>query len=170
MKNESLIPSERIEQSILLIRGHKVMLDRDLAELYGVKAIALRQAVKRNPKRFPDDFIFQLSIAETENLVSQNVIPSKRSLGGSLPYVFTEQGVTMLSCVLNSDRAILVNVSIMRVFIQMRQVLASQSNLMKKIIEMEKKYDRQFVIVFDAIKQLMAPPNPTHRKIGFRKE
>lgn len=117
-----------------------------------------------------NDFIFQLSIAETENLVSQNVIPSKRSLGGSLPYVFTEQGVTMLSCVLNSDRAILVNVSIMRVFIQMRQVLASQSNLMKKIIEMEKKYDRQFVIVFDAIKQLMAPPNPTHRKIGFRKE
>ena len=101
-----IIPSETIERQILLIRGQKVMLDRDLAELYGVKAIALRQQVKRNPRRFPDDFMFQLSESETQILLSQNVIADKRSLGGFLPYAFTEQGVAMLSSVLNSDRAV----------------------------------------------------------------
>ncbi len=101
---DSLIPAKRIERAILLIRGHKVMLDRDLAELYGVKAIALRQQVSRNRPRFPPDFMFRLNRDEAETLVSQNVIPSKRSLGGSLPYAFTQEGVAMLSSVLRSVR------------------------------------------------------------------
>jgi hypothetical protein len=170
MKNESLIPSERIEQSILLIRGHKVMLDRDLAELYGVPTMVLNQAVKRNQDRFPEDFMFQLSREEMKNWISQFVIsnPSLKMGLRKPPYAFTEHGVAMLSGVLKSPRAVQVNLAIIRAFIQMRQLLASQSGLMRKILEMEKKYDRQFVIVFDAIKQLMAPPTPTHRKIGFR--
>ena len=113
---EPTVPAEIIEQHIYLIRGHKVMLDPALAVLYRVKTIALRQQVKRNPQRFPNDFFFQLTKGEAELLVSQNVIPSRRSFGGSLPYAFTEQGVAMLSSVLKSDRAAAVNVAIMRVF------------------------------------------------------
>lgn len=115
---KALIPAERIERSILLIRGHKVLLDRDLAELYGVKPIALRQQVRRNLNRFPDDFMFQLTAEEAEALVSQNVIPSRRSLGGFLPYAFAQEGVAMLSSVLRSERAVLVNIDIMRAFVR----------------------------------------------------
>jgi hypothetical protein len=157
-KSRSIIPAERIEKSILLMRGQKVMLDRDLAELYGVKAIALRQQVARNRERFPADFMFRLNKAEAELLVSQNVIPSRRSLGGSLPYVFTQEGVAMLSSVLKSDRAVAVNIEIMRAFVRLREMLASHKELARQIAALEKKYDAQFRQVFEAIRRLMLPP------------
>jgi hypothetical protein len=163
-----LIPAERIERSILLISGHKVLLDRDLAELYGVKAIALRQQVRRNQARFPEDFMFQLTAEEAEALVSQNVIPSRRSLGGFLPYAFTQEGVAMLSSVLRSERAVLVNIDIMRAFVRLRELLASHVELARRLDELEKKYDAQFRIVFDAIRDLITPPpSPPRRRIGF---
>ncbi|MGA3027886.1 MAG: ORF6N domain-containing protein [Bryobacteraceae bacterium] len=155
---------EAIERRILHIRGHKVMLDRDLASLYQVKTIALRQAVKRNSNRFPVDFVLQFTEEEAEALVSQNVIPSRRSLGGFLPYAFTEQGVAMLSSVLRSNRAAVVNIAIMRTFVQLRQILATHKELAERLAAMENKYDQQFKAVFDILKQLMAPPK---RAIGF---
>ncbi len=162
------VPVEMIERRIYLIRGHKVILDRDLAELYQVKAIALRQQVKRNHDRFPDDFMIQLTQEEADALVSQNVIPSRRSLGGYLPYAFTEQGVAMLSTVLKSKRAIHVNIAIMRAFVRLREILATHKDLARKLKELEKKYDTQFRVVFDAIRKLMAPPEPRRRRpIGF---
>src|SRR6476620_1258666 len=121
-KSQPVYPVARIGRSILEIRGQKVLLDRDLAALYGVKAIALRQQVARNRTRFPDDFMFQLTADEAESLVSQNVIPSRRSLGGSLPYAFTQEGVAMLSSVLRSERAVAVNISIMRAFVRLREM------------------------------------------------
>jgi ORF6N domain len=158
----------RIEHRIYSIRGHKVMLDRELADLYGVKTIALRQQVKRNKARFPRDFLFQLSKKEAEALVSQNVIPSRRSLGGSLPYAFTEQGVAMLSSVLTSRRAVQVNIAIMRAFVKLREILSSHKKLGSKLQALEKKYDHQFKAVFDTIYELMqAPANPRQRRIGF---
>ena len=162
------VPSEIIEQKIYLIRGHKVMLDRDLADLYKVKTIALRQQVKRNANRFPADFVFQLTKEEAEMLVSQNVIPSRRSFGGSLPYVFTEQGVAMLSSVLTSERAAQVNVGIMRTFVKIRTLLATHVDLLRRLDELEGRYDEQFRIVFEAIRKLMTPePVPPKRRIGF---
>jgi ORF6N domain. len=161
-------PMHRIEHRIYSIRGHKVMLDRELADLYGVKTIALRQQVKRNKTRFPKDFLFQLSKREAEALVSQNVIPSRRSLGGSLPYAFTEQGVAMLSSVLTSRRAVQVNIAIMRAFVKLREILSSHKKLGSKLQALEKKYDYQFKEVFESIYELMQPPaNPRQRKIGF---
>lgn len=164
----NLYPVERIERSILLLRGHKVLLDRELALLYGVKAIALRQQVARNRDRFPQDFMFQLTAAEAEALVSQNVIPSRRSLGGALPYAFTQEGVAMLSSVLRSDRAVSVNIAIMRAFVRLREMLASHAQLARRLDELENKYDAQFKVVFDAIRELMTPPaTPPRRRIGF---
>jgi hypothetical protein len=163
-RQQKLVPIEVIERRILLIRGHKVMLDRDLASLYQVKTIALRQAVKRNSNRFPADFVLQLTEEEAEALVSQTVIPSRRSLGGFLPYAFTEQGVAMLSSVLRSDRAAVVNIAIMRTFVQLRQILATHKELAERLAAMENKYDQQFKVVFDILKQLTAPPK---RAIGF---
>jgi hypothetical protein len=157
-----------VERKILLLRGERVMLDRDLAALYGVRSIALRQAVKRNIKRFPSDFLLQLTPEEAERLVSQNVIPSKQSLGGSLPYAFTEQGVAMLSSVLRSGRAVEVNVEIMRAFVRLREILSGNADLARKLEQLEQKYDAQFKVVFDAIRQLMAPPpEPPKKRIGF---
>jgi hypothetical protein len=146
------------------------MLDRDLAELYQVRAIALRQQVRRNPRRFPADFMFHLTPAEAEALVSQNVIPSRRSLGGSLPYAFTEQGVAMLSSVLTSERALDVNVAIMRAFVKLRAIMASHWDLAAKIAALERKYknhDEEIQDIFGAIKQLLAPPPSPKRRIGF---
>ena len=143
------------------------MLDRDLAQLYDVKPIALRQQVKRNKNRFPTDFMFQLTRAEAEFLVSQNVIPSKRSLGCSLPFAFTEQGVAMLSSVLNSPRAITVNISIMRAFVKMKDAMATHRKLAHRINELEAKFDVQFRIVFKAIRKLLQPPVKQKPKIGF---
>jgi hypothetical protein len=133
-----------------------------------VKTIALRQQVSRNEARFPADFMFQLTKDEAEALVSQNVIPSKRSLGGSLPYAFTQEGVAMLSSVLRSERAVLVNIEIMRTFVRLRQMLASNVELARKLDTLEKKYDTQFKVVFDAIRQLMQPPvSKPKSQIGF---
>ena len=131
------------------------MLDRDIALLYMVKPIALRQQVKRNMDRFPRDFCFQLTLDEIESLLSQNVIPSKKALGGFLPYVFTEQGIAMLSSVLTSKRAIYVNIQIMRAFAKLREIMATHKELREKIEAMEKKYDYQFKAVFEAIKRLL---------------
>lgn len=167
--DQPMVLAERIEQRILLLRGHKVMLDRDLADLYGVKTWALNQAVKRNIARFPDDFMFQLTSEESEALRSQSVI--SRSWGGRryLPHVFTEQGVAMLSSVLRSTRAIQVNVEIMRAFVRLRQVLSSHKDLARRLEELERRYDAQFKVVFDAIRQLMEPsPDPPREPIGFR--
>ncbi|MDI6752096.1 MAG: ORF6N domain-containing protein [bacterium] len=167
----SLVLVERIEGKILLIKGQKVMLDRDLAELYGVKAIRLREQVKRNIKRFPPDFMFQLTEEETDILVSHFAIPSKKHLGGYLPYVFTEQGVAMLSSVLNSERAILVNIQIMRTFTKLREILSTHKELAHKLAEHERKIERHDVeikAVFEAIRQLMTPPTKEMKKIGFR--
>ncbi|MBU1147814.1 MAG: ORF6N domain-containing protein [Candidatus Omnitrophica bacterium] len=169
---KGLIPQERIEQRIFVIRGQKVMLDRDLAYLYKVKPIALRQQAKRNKARFPKDFMFQLIKEEAELLVSQNVIPSRRSLGGYLPYAFTEQGVAMLSSVLNSERAVQVNIAIMRAFVKIRQFLSTHKELARKLEELEKKtakHDTEIQAIFNAIKQLMAPPKQKRKpQIGFR--
>ena len=162
-----IVPQERIEGKILLIRGLNVILDRDIAALYGVKPIALRQQVKRNNDRFPQDFMLKLTRKEAEILVSQNVIPSKRSLGGYLPYAFTEQGVAMLSSVLSSKRAIYVNIQIMRTFAKLRRILLSHADLKRKIEEIEKKYDRQFKAVFDIIGKLLESPEKPKKKIGF---
>jgi len=168
----SPVTAGRIEQAILLLRGQKVMLSVHLAELYGVESRALNQAVKRNAQRFPLDFMFRLSQAEADQLVSQNVIPHRKYLGGSLPYAFTEQGVAMLSSVLRSERAVQVNVEIMRAFVRLRRMLSAHKDLARRLDDLERKYDAKFRVVFDAIRGLMAPPAPVGPKpkkvIGFR--
>jgi hypothetical protein len=167
-RTQLIYPVERIERSILEIRGQKVLLDRELAQLYGVKTIALRQQVARNRARFPDDFMFQLTAQEAESLVSQSVIPSRRSLGGSLPYAFTQEGVAMLSSVLRSERAVAVNIAIMRAFVRLREIISSHSQLSRRLDELEGKYDSQFRVVFNAIRELMKPEStPSRRRIGF---
>ena len=162
----ALVSEEQIDQSILMIRGHKVILDSILAGLYCVETKVLIQAVKRNKDRFPPDFKFQLSKKEFEILRSQTVTSS---WGGRRypPYAFTEQGVAMLSSVLRSSRAIQVNIEIMRSFVRLRQMLATHRDLARKLDELEQKYDEQFSIVFDAIRQLMTPPTREMKKIGF---
>jgi phage regulator Rha-like protein len=168
-KDVALVPPERIERSILLIHSHKVMLDADLAALYGVETKQLIQAVKRNISRFPSDFMFQLNKEEFENLRSHFGTSSHWGGRRYPPYAFTEQGVAMLSSVLRSKRAVQVNIEIMRTFVRLRRILASHAELARKLDAMEKKYDAQFKIVFDAIRQLMAPPEPEppKKRIGF---
>jgi hypothetical protein len=163
------IPSERIERCILLMRGHKVMLDAELAQLYGVSVKRLNEQVRRNIRRFPSDFMFQLSREEYEVLRSQSATlnQGRGRHRKYLPYAFTEQGVAMLSGVLNSDRAVDVNIEIIRGFVHLRELIASHKELAKKLDELEKKYDAQFKLVCDAIRQLMKPPEPSKRKIGF---
>ena len=163
------IPVERIEKAIYLIRGEKVMLDRDLAALYGVTTKALKQAVRRNSDRFPPDFMFELNQREFQNWRSQFVtsIADQKGLRYA-PMAFTEQGVAMLSSVLRSKRAIAVNVQIMRTFVRLRQMLTSNAELSRKLKELELKYDHQFKVVFDAIRQLMSPTLSRTKQIGFR--
>ena len=167
MTDVNLLSQERIGSKILWLRQEKVLLGADLAELYGVETRVLNQAVKRNIERFPADFMFRLTGKEVELLVSQNVIPHPGRLGGALPYAFTEQGVAMLSGVLKSPRAVAVNIEIMRAFVQLRGMLASNAALSRKLAALERRYDEQFKIVFDAIRQMMAPPEPKKRRIGF---
>ena len=194
MSEAQLIPSERIERRIFLLRGQKVMLDFQLAELYEVETKVLNQAVKRNIERFPEDFMFQLSADEMKQVLRSQFVtlnPDKTSnrqqKPGSLrsqivtlkrgqhlkyaPFAFTEQGVAMLSSVLRSPRAVLVNIAIMRTFVQLRQMLASNAELARKLAALEAKYDEQFKVVFDAIRELMAKPDPIKpehgREIGF---
>lgn len=194
VRNQNLISAERIEDRILLIRGQKVLLDFQLAELYGVSTKALNQAVKRNSERFPEDFMFQLSeaesglitrsqtvtsIAESEHnrfvdsgILRSQIVTSKPGAGSGgrryQPYAFTEQGVAMLSSVLRSPRAIQVNIAIMRTFVALRRMLASHAGLARKLEILERKYDAQFKVVFDAIRELMADSKPRPRgEIGF---
>jgi len=164
----SCVPLERVEQRILFIRGQKVILDSDLAELYGVETKALTRQVRRNPQRFPSDFMFQLTTGEWQALRRQNGTSNGRGGRRYSPLVFTEQGVAMLSSVLNSERAIEVNVQIMRAFVNLRRVLASHKELAKKLEELEERYDEQFAVVFDAIRKLMEPPPASKkRRIGY---
>lgn len=169
MTEKALIPAAKIENAILFVRGHKVMLDSDLAELYEVETKMLNQAVKRNIHRFPSDFMFQLTQKEMESLRSQ-IATSNPGRGGRryAPYVFTEQGVAMLSSVLNSERAVQVNIAIMRAFVRLREILATHKDLARKMEQMEQKYDKQFKVVFDVLHQLMESPTPKKRPIGFR--
>jgi len=165
----TIVPIEVVQSKIYLIRGYKVMIDRDIALLYGVKPIALRQQVKRNMDRFPKDFMFQLDKDEVKILLSQNVIPSKQSLGGTTPYAFTEQGIAMLSSVLTSKRAVQVNIQIMRTFSKVREFMVTHKDIREKVEKLERKYDQQFKVVFEAIKKLITFPNEAYRKtkIGF---
>jgi len=177
MKNINLVPLERIETKIYLIRGKKVMFDRDLAELYRVETKALNRAVRRNKERFPEDFMFQLNKKEFEIWKYQIGISNLRYQFGTsssghggrryAPMVFTEQGVAMLSSVLNSKRAIQVNIQIMRTFTKLREMLATNKELREKIEKLERKYDQQFRVVFDAIKKLLSPKEKPKSDIGF---
>ena len=177
-----ILKPENVARLVFLIRGEKVILDADLAMLYGVSTKALNQAVKRNSPRFPADFMFQLTKAEHENMRSQSVTASgRKNLSRSqfvtlkrgqnvkyLPYAFTEQGVAMLSSVLRSSRAVEVNIAIMRTFVQLRRLMDTNADLARKIEGLEKKYDEQFAVVFAAIKQLITPPEPPKPRIGFK--
>lgn len=170
-KGTAIVPIERINHSILLVRGHKVLLDADLAELYGVATKVLLQAVKRNLERFPRDFMLQLTAKEWLTLRSQ-VVTSNAQRGGRryAPYAFTEQGVAMLSSILNSSRAIAVNIEIMRTFVRMRELLASNKELALKLAELESKistHDQAITGILKAIRELMNPPAPKRRGIGF---
>lgn len=163
----SLITQEKIEQKIFIIRGKKIMLDKDLAGLYGVTTGSLMQSVKRNIQRFPLDFMFQLTQNEFTALISHFVISKGRGGTRKLPYAFTEHGILMLSSVLNSDKAIDVNIQIMRTFTKLRELMLVHKDLRIKIEAMERKYDAQFQIVFKAIKKLLNPPIPRKPKIPF---
>ena len=169
------IPEESVESSILLIRSQKVILDRTLAKLYGVSTKVLNQAVKRNPERFPPDFMFQLTLEETRELEStvlrSQIVTLKKPQGKHIkyrPYAFTEHGILMLSSVLRSDRAIQANIQIMRTFVRLRQMLASNEELTRRLDELERTYDGRFKVVFEAIRQLMKPAVPKRKPIGFR--
>jgi len=165
---QSLVPIERIERAIFLIRRQKVMLDADLAMLYSVETKALNRAVKRNIDRFPTDFMFQLT--ENEVMTLRRHFGTSTARGGRRyrPYAFTEQGVAMLSSVLRSKRAVRVNVEIMRAFVRLRQLLSSHAKLARKLAKLERTYDKQFQIVFEAIRRLMDPPGSKRPPIGFR--
>lgn len=167
--SKSLIPQERIEQTILFIRGEKVILDEDLAKLYGVSTSRLNEQVARNSSRFPRDFMFQLTREESRFLKSQNAISKMKRRGGrrTLPRAFTEHGILMLSSVLRSQRAIQVNIEIMRAFVRMRQMLSTREDFLRRIEALERRYDKQFKIVFDAIRQLMAENNKGKAPMGF---
>jgi hypothetical protein len=162
------VPVEVIQEKIFLIRADKVMLDADLAKLYGVETKVLIQAVKRNLDRFPLDFMFQLTNQELTNLRSQSVTSSQWGGRRYPPYAFSEQGIAMLSSVLNSPQAVQVNIEIMRTFVRLRRMLASHADLARKLETLEQKYDVQFRAVFDAIRQLMASPEPKRKEIGFK--
>lgn len=167
----ALVRSARIDRQIYLVRGLKVMVDRDLAELYGVSTKALNQAVRRNRNRFPGDFMFQLTSAELKNWRSQSVTSNSAAKMGLRyrPFVFTEHGVAMLSSVLRSERAALVSIEMMRTFVRLRELLSAHADLVRRLDELEKKYDKRFVAVFDAIRQLMIPMERTRRRrIGFQ--
>jgi hypothetical protein len=168
MRNDAIIPVERIEQAIYLLRGQKVMLDRDLAVLYGVETKRLKEQVRRNMDRFPEDFMFVLTTEEFAKWRSQFATSISDRMGlRHAPMAFTEQGVAMLSTVLNSKRAIGVNIAIMRTFVKLRQMLDSHVQLAQKLAELESKYDGQFRVVFEALNDLMAPPEPKRKPIGF---
>jgi len=164
----AIIPAEIVEQRILMIRGHKVMLDRDLAELYGVATKVLNQGIKRHGERFPADFMFQLTKQEKDEVVTicDHLLPMKYS--PTLPYAFTEHGVIMAANVLNSKRAVAVSIKIVRAFAHLRQMLTSHAELSRRMDALEEEYEAQFKVVFDAIKELMTPVDEDKKQIGFK--
>lgn len=173
------IPAESVESSILLIRSQKVMLDRTLAKLYGVSTKVLNQAVKRNPERFPPDFMFQLSMQEAKAvdptgraILRSQIVTLKSSQGKNIkyrPYAFTEHGILMLSSVLKSERAVQVNIQIMRTFVRHREITASNAALTRRLDDLERNFSGRFKVVFEAIRQLMKPATPERKPIGFRR-
>lgn len=166
--SRSILPAERIERAIYLIRGQKVILDSDLAKLYGTSTKRFNEQVRRNADRFPDDFMFQLSDEEWESLRS-HIATSKKGRGGRryAPFAFTEHGAVMAANVLNSPRAVQSSIEVVRAFVRLREMLASHKGLARKLDALEKKYDHHFKVVFDAIRQLMIPPTQTERRMGF---
>ena len=170
MNEDVVLPAEQVENIILLVRGQKVILDRDLAKLYGVTTGNLNKAVKRNIDRFPNDFMFQLTTEEYKSLRFRFGIFKKGQHSKYLPYAFTEQGVAMLSSVLKSKRSIEVNIAIMRTFVRLREMLATHKELSRKFAFLEQRiegHDEQIQAIFEAIRQLMAPPDKPKRKIGY---
>lgn len=164
---ETEIPLTVIQRLIYIIRNERIILDRDIAELYGVETSQLKRAVRRNIERFPNDFMFELNKEEYDSLRRQFGILKRGEHSKYLPYAFTEQGVAMLSSVLRSQQAVIVNIQIMRAFVKLRKLISSHEELLQKVELMEKKYDRQFQVIFEAIKQLMKPVVKPKRKIGF---
>ena len=167
MSAESIVPVERIERAIFLIRGHKVMLDRDLADLYDVPTKAFNQAVRRNQDRFPGDFMFRLTRSEKHQVVTDCDHLRRLKYAATLPCAFTEHGALMLSSVLRSGRAVRVSLEVVRAFVRIRRFLATHKELARRLDELERKYDGQFSVVFEAIRGLMASPDPPRRPIGF---
>jgi hypothetical protein len=168
METPIIIQEEILAQQIYILRGKRVMFDYDLAQLYEIETRALKQQVRRNIERFPADFMFILSEKEIDEVVSQNVIPSRSYLGGARPMAFTEQGVAMLSSILKSKRAILVNIAIMRTFVNLRQLMDSNKYLAKRIDALEERYDKKFLLVFEAIKELIRQENEPREMIGYK--
>jgi len=177
---KGIVASQPVESLIHVIRGQRVMLDRDLARLYDVRPIALRQQVKRNRERFPADFMFQLTATEADGLVSQSVIPSRRSLGGSLPYVFTEHGVAMLSAVLHSDQAVQMSIAVMRAFVRLRELIATNKDIANRVEKLERSHDRTASVIEVLVEDIdrlgrkveqIKPPSPySRRRIGYLTE
>lgn len=170
MSKLPILKESNLASLIYLIRGEKVMLDTDLAKLYDLETRVLKQAVRRNLDRFPKDFMFELTGEEIDHMVSQGVIPSKQIFGGAKPFAFTEQGITMLSSVLNSRIAIQVNIAILRTFVKLRQLLIGHKDLAEKIERMEQKYDEQFRIIFSALQQMLQEESKPRPKIGFKQK
>ncbi len=173
MADKEIVPQETILSKIYVVRDQRVMLDRDLAELYDVKAIRLREQVKRNAERFPENFMFQLTEEETENMVSQNAIPSKQHLGGTLPYVFTEHGVLQLANVLRSGRAVQMSISIIEVFVKMREMLLTHKDLLIEMEEIRKKVSKQdekIELIFNYLKQFIKEQETPRVPIGFKQK
>lgn len=171
MSKKEIIPQETILSKIYMVREQRVMLDRDLAELYDVKAIRLREQVKRNEERFPENFMFQLTEEETENMVSQNAIPSKQHLGGALPYVFTEHGVLQLANVLRSGRAVQMSINIIEVFVKMREMLLTHKDLLLQMEEIRKKVtgqDEKIELIFNYLKQFIKEQETPRTFIGYK--
>ena len=167
--SKEIVPQEALESKILMLRGHKVLLDSDLASLYGVPTFRFNEAIKRNLRRFPADFMFRLTPAEAADLKSHNAISSSHGGRRTLPYAFTEHGSVMAANILRSEKALQMSVYVVRAFVKLRGMLAAHEDLARKLAELEKKYDEQFRSVFDAIRALMEPPGEEPRKItGFR--
>ena len=172
MSKSIAISDDVVISRIYEVRGKKVMLDRDLAELYGVKAIRLREQVKRNANRFPENFMFQLSDEEIGLMVSQNAIPSRKHLGGYSPYAFTEHGLLMLANVLKSPRAVLTSIRIIEVFVKMREMLYTHKDILLKLEKLERdasENKKDIVLIFQYLKKLLNPPAPPRKRIGFRR-
>ncbi|MGC1241054.1 MAG: ORF6N domain-containing protein [Chryseosolibacter sp.] len=173
MSKNLAIPDEIVMNKIFLIRGLKVMLDRDLSKRYGVRAIRLREQVKRNQERFPENFMFQLTEKEVETMVSQNAIPSKQHLGGSLPYAFTEHGVLMLANVLKSEQAITMSIRIIEIFVKLRETLLMHKDVLLKLEQLEKRVvsqDDDIKLIFKYLRELLNPKTEPMRKVGFKRK